>query len=336
MSKKVEGGAVLFSGIQPTGNLNIANYIGAIKHWVNLQTQYDCLFALVDLHAITVRQDPDVLRNHCYDLLSLYIACGIDPEKNTLFAQSHVSAHSELAWVLTCFTQMGELNRMTQFKDKSQKHPKNINAGLYAYPVLMAADILSYSTQLVPVGGDQKQHLELARNIAQRFNNIYGDVFVVPEPYIPPVGARIMGLQAPNKKMSKSDTHESNYIALLDPPDKVRKKIKRAVTDSGSDIVYDANRPGISNLLTLYSSIADVPIKDLEARYVGKGYGVFKADVAEAVVEFLAPMQAKFHEIRDDKIYLHGILKRGAEDARIRAQPILKRVHEVMGFIAAE
>ena len=252
----------LFSGIQPSGRLTIANFVGAIRNWVQLQDDYDCLFSLVDLHAITVRQDPEQLRERCRQFLCLYIACGLDPERNVMFMQSHVPAHSQLAWVLNCYTYTGELNRMTQFKDKSGKHADNVNAGLYDYPVLMAADILLYGTQLVPVGNDQKQHLELTRNIAQRFNSIYGEVFTVPEPHIPKVGARVMNLQDPTVKMSKSDTVPANYIALLDDPEQVRKKLKRAVTDSGSEVRYSEDKPGVSNLMSIFSAVTG---KDLNA-----------------------------------------------------------------------
>jgi len=252
---------VLLSGIQPSGNLMIGNYIGALKNWVELQDQYDCLFVLVDLHAITVKQDPADLRRRSFEFLCLYLACGIEPEKNTIFVQSHVPGHSELSWILNCFTYVGELNRMTQFKEKSTRHNTNVNVGLFDYPVLMAADILLYGTDLVPVGHDQKQHLELARNIAERFNNIYGEIFTVPEPYIPKVGARIMSLQDPTSKMSKSDDNPNNYVALLDSPDIVRNKIKRAVTDSGSEIKYDESKPGICNLLSIYSAITERAIE---------------------------------------------------------------------------
>jgi tryptophanyl-tRNA synthetase len=326
---------ILFSGIQPTGNLMIGNYIGAIKNWVNRQDDYDCIFALVDLHAMTVRLDPTHLRQRCYDFIALYIACGLDPQKSLIIVQSHVPEHAELGWILDCFTSMGELNRMTQFKDKSKKNKDNINAGLFGYPVLMASDILLYQTNLVPVGGDQKQHLELTRDLAIRFNSFYPDVFTVPEPYIPEksAGGRIMGLQDPASKMSKTDTNEQNYVALLDSPDTIIKKLKRAVTDSGSEIRCADDKPGITNLLTLLSAITDQPISALEKNYVGSGYGQFKQDVGEAIVEFLKPIQNRYYEIRADEKKLQLALRIAAERARERAQKTLHQVHEVIGFI---
>lgn len=326
---------VLFSGIQPTGNLMIGNYIGAIKNWVNRQNDYDCIFALVDLHAMTVRQNPEEFRSRCYELLSLYIACGLDPEKSLIIAQSHVPEHSELAWILNCFTFMGELKRMTQFKDKSKKNADNINAGLFGYPVLMAADILLYQTNLVPVGGDQKQHLELTRDLAIRVNNLYPDTFTVPEPYIPEksAGGRIMGLQDPTVKMSKTDTNEQNYVALLDPPDVIVKKIKRAVTDSGSEIKMSDEKPGVSNLLTLMSVITEQSIPDLEQHFQGKGYGQFKQEVADAVVAFLNPIQTRYQEIRANEAKLQQQLHDAALKARKIAQKTLNRVYNALGFI---
>lgn len=324
---------VLFSGIQPSGNLMIGNYIGAIKHWVNLQKDYDCLFALVDLHTITVKQDPQDLRKRCYDFLALYIACGLDPEKNVLFVQSHVAAHAQLAWILNCHTYMGELNRMTQFKDKSTRYASNINAGLFAYPVLMAADILLYQTNLVPVGHDQKQHLELSRDLAIRMNNLYGDIFTVPEPYIPPIGGRIMSLQDPTKKMSKSDANEKSFIALLDEPDVIRLKLRRAVTDLGNEICYADDKPGISNLLTLYSSIQSLSIEELQDKYKNQGYGVFKNDIAEALIEFLLPLQERFYAIRSNEEKMETILRHGANEACTKANKTLAAVHDAIGFI---
>lgn len=324
---------ILLSGIQPSGKLNIGGYIGAIRNWLALQNEYDCLFSLVDLHTITVRQDPKELRDRCYEFLALYIACGLDPEKNILFAQSHVPQHAELGWILNCYTHMGELNRMTQFKDKSKQHAKNINAGLFSYPTLMAADILLYKADLVPVGADQKQHLELARNLAERFNNLYGDIFTVPEPFIPETGSRIMGLQNPDKKMSKSDDLEGNYIALLDPPKVIEKKIKRCVTDSGAEIIFSESKAGISNLLTLYSAITKQSIDSLEQQYAGKGYGIFKADVSEAIITLLTPIQDRFHEIVSDKSYLRDVLRNGARRAEERAAKMLTRVHDAIGLI---
>lgn len=324
---------ILFSGIQPSGHLMIGNFIGAIKHWVNLQNNYECLFALVDLHTITVKQDPNDLRNRCYDFLALYIACGIDPEKNILFVQSHVPAHAQLAWILNCFTYMGELNRMTQFKDKSSRYANNINAGLFDYPVLMASDILLYNTKLVPVGHDQKQHLELTRDLAIRMNNLYGEIFTIPEPYIPPIGGRIMGLQEPTKKMSKSDTNEKNYIAILDSPDAIRQKMRRAVTDLGNEILCHESKPGISNLLTLYSSITHTPITELEQKYQGQGYSTLKNDIAESLIEFLSPMQEKFYSIRKDEEKIRKILRHGADEAKKRANTMLDKVYDLIGFI---
>lgn len=327
---------ILASGIQPSGNIMIGNYIGAIKNWVALQNKYDCFFFLVDLHTITVRQDPKILRQRCYDLIALYIACGLDPEKNTLFVQSHVPSHAELAWVLNCYTYIGELNRMTQFKDKSQRHASNINTGLFDYPVLMAADILLYDADIVPVGSDQKQHLELTRNLAIRFNQLYGDVFTVPEPYIPPMGARLMSLQDPSKKMSKSDENENSYIALLDKPDVIIKKLKRSVTDSGKEIVFSDDKPGVSNLLTLLSAITDIKIPELEQQYADSGYGKFKLDIADALIEFLQPIQDQHQRLINDKAELDRVLKIGAERANLKASQKIDQVRDVLGFIAAK
>lgn len=328
MTKKV-----LLSGIQPSGNLMIGNYIGAIKHWVNLQNEFLSYFVLVDLHTITVKQDTEILRQRCYDFLALYLACGIDPDQSIIFVQSHVPAHAELAWILNCFTYMGELNRMTQFKDKSSRYTTNINAGLYDYPVLMAADILLYDTNLVPVGHDQKQHLELTRDLAIRLNNMYGDLFVVPEPFIPPLGGRLMGLQDPTKKMSKSDDNEQNYIALLDPTDLVRKKMQRAVTDSGKEIRQDPEKPGITNLLTIYSTITKSSVEELEIKYQNEGYGKFKKDLGEALVEFLTPIQEKYYRLRSDMKTMHKILHHGAIQASQKANLTLEKVQDAIGFI---
>jgi tryptophanyl-tRNA synthetase len=326
---------VLFSGIQPSGELHIGNYIGAIKNWLKLQNKYDCLFCLVDLHTITVKQDPDLLRKRCYDFLALYIACGLDYENHIIFCQSHVPAHTELTWILNCFTHIGELSRMTQFKDKSKKYQENINMGLFGYPVLMAADILLYNSNIVPVGADQKQHIELTRDIATRFNNIYGDIFTVPESCIPMLetGGRIMGLQDPDKKMSSSDPNENNFISLLDSPEIVTKKFKRAVTDSGKEIYFDESKPGISNLLTIYSALTDKPIKQLENEYQKQSYNKFKSDLAEIVIEFLQPIQQRFQKLRSDETKLNTILKNGATKAKERAQAMLDKVFEAVGFI---
>ncbi|MBN2690071.1 MAG: tryptophan--tRNA ligase [Gammaproteobacteria bacterium] len=326
---------VLLSGIQPSGKLNIGNYIGAIKNWVNLQDEYESFFFLADMHTITVKQHPDHFREQLYDVLALYLACGLDPDKNTIFCQSHVTEHAELAWILNCFAYMGELNRMTQFKDKSQRAGKNINVGLFAYPILQAADILLYSSDVVPVGADQKQHLELARDIALRFNNIYGDVFKIPEPFIPKAegGARIMALQDPTKKMSKSDENENNTICLLDDPKQIIKKVKRAVTDSETEVKYAEYKPGVSNLLTIYSAVTGKAIKDLEQEYIGAGYGKFKQELADAVVAFITPIQEEFYKLRNDKNYLHEVLGKNAEKARVKARPMLEKVYNLIGFI---
>lgn len=325
---------VLLSGIQPSGQLTLGNYIGAIRNWTALQADYDCTFLLVDLHAITVRQDPAALRERCLEFLALYMACGIDPETSTIVAQSQVRGHGHLAWILDCYTQMGELNRMTQFKDKSRKHADNINAGLFNYPVLMAADILLYQAQLVPVGDDQKQHLELTRNIAQRFNQLYGEVFTVPEPFIPPVGARVMGLQEPTAKMSKSDDAPTNALYLLDEPKVITRKIKRAVTDMDGTVRYDREaKPGVSNLLQIFAAVTDRKIEALEAEYADAGYGKFKGDLAEAVVAKLEPVQQSYREWRADQAAMDAVLARGAEVARERSEQTIRQVHEVLGFL---
>lgn len=326
----------VLSGIQPSGRLTLGNYLGAIKNWLPLSATYDCHYMLVDLHAITVRQDPAILRERCYEFLALYIACGLDPKDNVLFVQSHVPAHSQLGWILNCYTQFGELGRMTQFKDKSAKHADNINAGLFGYPVLMAADILLYDAAQVPVGDDQKQHLELTRDIANRVNNIYGPVFTVPEPMIPPVGARIMGLQDPTAKMSKSDDAETNALYLLDGPDVIVRKIKRAVTDMDGVVRFDiAAKPGVSNLLSILAATTGKTVAQLEAEFEGKQYGAFKGAVADAVVECLKPVQAKYAELREDRDGLRAVLKDGAERASRRANSTLARVHEALGLIPA-
>ena len=327
----------LFSGIQPSGDLMIGNYIGSIKNWVTMQDDYDCLFSLVNMHAITVEQDPKQLYNRSLDFVSLYLASGIDPNKSKVFIQSHVPEHAELAWVLNCSTYMGELNRMTQFKDKSQKHAQNINVGLFDYPVLMASDILLYQTEMVPVGADQKQHLELTRDLATRYNNRFEkEIFKVPEPFIPPTtsGGRIMSLQDPISKMSKSDENKSNFIALLDDPKTIIKKFKKATTDSGSEIRYDLeNKPGVSNLLTIYSVISGKSIPEVEKHFEDKMYGHLKVELGELVVEYLEPMQQRFHEMRSDETELRNILAKGAEQAREQAQKTLKNVHEAIGFV---
>jgi tryptophanyl-tRNA synthetase len=327
---------ILFSGIQPSGDLMIGNYIGSIKNWVTMQDDYECLFSLVNMHAITVDQNPADLARRSLDFVALYLAAGIDPEKSTVFIQSHVPQHAELQWVLNCGTYMGELSRMTQFKDKSQKHAQNINVGLFDYPVLMAADILLYQTEMVPVGADQKQHLELTRDLANRYNNKYGELFKVPEPYIPPAtsGGRIMSLQDPTSKMSKSDTNKNNFIGLLDDRKTIIKKFKKATTDSGTEIVYDLeNKPGVSNLLTLYSVISGLNIPEVEKHFEGKMYGHLKVELGELVADFLEPMQQRYAEIREDEAQLKRILAEGAEKARAKAQPTLEKVHEAIGFV---
>ena len=323
---------IIFSGIQPSGDLTLGNYLGAVKNWANLQEEYNCYYCVVDLHAITVRQQASVLRSRCLDVMSLLIAAGLDPEKNVLFMQSHVSAHAELAWVLNCYTYIGELGRMTQFKEKSEKYADNLNAGLYTYPVLMAADILLYGTHMVPVGADQKQHLEITRDIAIRFNNLYGDVFTVPEPYIPKTGARIMSLAEPEKKMSKSDGNENAYIALLDPPDVIRRKIKRAVTDSEGTVRYAEEKPGVSNLLTIYSVLTGKTPAESEQAFAGLGYGELKEAVAEAVVAELAPVQKRYAEIRSDKEFLNRVMADNAEAANRQAGRMLSKVYKKIGL----
>ncbi|GFD69398.1 tryptophan--tRNA ligase [Alteromonas sp. KUL156] len=327
---------VVLSGCQPSGQLTLGNYMGALKQWVSMQDDHDCLYMIVDLHAITVRQDPKQLAEACLDGLSLYLACGIDPQKSTLFLQSHVPEHAQLSWVLNCYAQMGELNRMTQFKDKSAKNENNINVGLYSYPVLQAADILLYQADKVPVGEDQKQHLELTRDIATRVNNLYGDVFRLPDPYIPEFGARIMSLQEPEKKMSKSDSNPNNFIGLLEEPKKLAKKIKRAVTDSDeqANIYFNpAEKPGVSNLLTLLSLATGKSVKDLEPEYTDKMYGHLKGDVADAVVALLEPIQTRYAEIRADRAYLDDVMRQGAEKASARAAETLAKVYNAVGFI---
>ena len=327
---------VVFSGAQPSGGLTIGNYIGALRQWGAMQDSHDCLYCVVNLHAITVRQDPKLYQEKCLDTFALYLACGIDPKKSTIFLQSQVPAHSELAWILNCYTQMGELNRMTQFKEKSQRHAQNINAGLFTYPALMAADILLYQANEVPVGEDQKQHLELTRDIASRFNNLYGETFAVPEPFIPSEGARVMSLQDSLKKMSKSDDNPNNIIGLLEDPKAIIKKIKRAVTDSDEPPVvrFDVeNKPGVSNLLSLLSATTGRTFEELERDFSDKMYGHLKAETADAVVALLEPIQSRFHELRQDESYLVSLMQEGAEKASIRAEKTLKLVYDKIGLI---
>ena len=325
---------VVFSGVQPTGKITIGNYIGSIKNWVPMQEQYDCIFCVVDLHSITVSQIPAELRKNTFDLLSLYLACGLDPQKSILFVQSHVSAHTELAWVLNTIAYVGEMNRMTQFKDKSRKHADNINMGLMDYPVLMASDILLYQTDLVPVGVDQKQHVELARDLAQRFNSRFSTTFVVPDCLTPKVGAKIMSLQEPNAKMSKSDENENAVVTMFDDKDAILRKFKRAVTDSDTEIRFDKeNKPGVSNLLTIYSAFSGETIQKAEERFAGKGYGEFKIAVAESVIEAISPIQSEQKRLAADKAYLENILKEGSEKAERIANRTLQKVYKKVGFI---
>lgn len=327
---------IIFSGVQPSGNITLGNYLGAIKNFVDLQHDYHCCYAIMDMHSITVRQNPAELRKRTLDLLKLYLACGIDPDENLIFVQSHVPAHAQLSWVLNCYTYMGELSRMTQFKDKSAKHADNINAGLFTYPVLMAADILLYQADLVPVGKDQMQHIEITRDIAQRFNSIYGDVFKIPEGFMPKNGAKVMSLTEPTKKMSKSDENPKAYISILDDFNVMAKKIKSAVTDSEGVIEYrenDETKAGINNLLCIMSAVTGRSIENIVSDYSGKGYGEFKADVAEAVVECIRPIRARYDELSDNKDYLIGIYEKGAEKANAMAQRTLRKVYKKVGFV---
>ena len=327
---------VIFSAVQPSGIITLGNYLGAIKNWVDLQNDYHCCYSIVDEHSLTVRQDPVLLRKRTLDLLKIYIAAGINPEENILFIQSHVPQHAQLAWILNCYTYMGELSRMTQFKDKSQRHADNINAGLFTYPVLMAADILLYQADLVPVGKDQMQHIEITRDIAERFNGIYGDVFTVPKGFMPKAGAKIMSLTEPTKKMSKSDENPKSYISVLDDFNVISKKIKSAVTDSEGKIEYrpnDETKSGINNLLTIMSAVTGKDISDIVNEYGAKGYGDFKADVAEAVIEHIRPIRKRYDELSDDKAYLVDVYTKGAERASKIAQRTLNKVYKKVGFI---
>lgn len=333
MENIAENKKIIFSGIQPSGNLTLGNYLGALKNWVKLQNEYDCFFCVVDLHAITVKQIPADLRKRTLEVLAIYIACGIDPDKNTLFIQSHVPAHSEASWLLTCNTYMGELSRMTQFKDKAKKHGDSIPAGLFAYPVLMAADILLYNTDLVPVGIDQKQHLELARDLGARFNNAYSPTFKIPEPYIPPVGAKVMSLQDPTKKMSKSDDNPNSYILIMDPPEVIRKKISRAVTDSIGVVNYTDEQPGVKNLLDILISIKGYTKDEVVDLYKDKGYADLKKDVADAIIDELAPIQEKVNILLKDKKSLEEIYKLGAEKANYAAIKNLRKMQKKIGLI---
>ena len=322
----------IFSGIQPTGNLTLGNYIGALRNFNLLQDEYDCLYSIVDLHALTVRQNPAELRKACLRTMSLFLASGLDPEKNIIYFQSQVPAHAELGWVLNCFTYMGEMSRMTQFKDKSAKHADNINCGLFTYPVLMAADILLYQTDLVPIGADQKQHLEIARDIAERFNGVYGDVFTIPDGYFPKVGARVMSLQEPTRKMSKSDP-EDTYIAILDKPDIIRKKIRRAVTDCENRVVFDPeNQPGVANLMSILSALTGRGMDEIAAEYDGQGYGRFKDAVADAVIATLEPIQNEYERISADKAYLQQVMDSGRDRASAIAHRTMLKVRKKLGI----
>ncbi len=325
----------ILSGVQPSGTLTIGNYLGALRNWAKMQYDYNCFFCVVDMHAITVRQVPAELRQNCLKTLALYLASGIDPKENALFIQSHVSAHAELSWVLSCYTMYGELSRMTQFKDKSAKHSDNINAGLFTYPVLMAADILLYQPDLVPVGSDQKQHIELARDIANRFNNVYSETFKIPEPYMPKVGTRIMSLSDPTSKMSKSDFGDGS-IFLLDSKDVVIRKIKRAVTDSGSEVRYAEGKDGINNLMSIYSAFTGKQFDEIEKEFQGKGYGDFKMAVGETVADALAKIQADYNVFISDKEQLNQILIEGAQKASYAANKTLRKVYRKIGFYSVK
>ena len=325
---------ICFSGVQPSGNLTIGNYLGAIRNFSLYSEQYKTFYCVVDEHAITVRQVPAELRRRTYETLALYIACGLDPQKNTLFVQSHVPAHAELGWVLDCHTMFGELSRMTQFKDKSAKHADNINAGLFTYPALMAADILLYQTDLVPVGADQKQHLELARDIAKRFNGMFGDTFVVPDPYIAKSGMKIMSLAEPTAKMSKSDPNQNAIVYILDGKDDIIRKFKRAVTDSGSEVKMAEEKPGINNIMTIYSCFTGKSIEDIEREFEGKGYGDFKMAVGEACADALAPVREEFARLMADKAYLEEVMKNGAADAAYCARKTMSKVKRKLGFVS--
>ncbi|WP_350344349.1 tryptophan--tRNA ligase [Proteinivorax tanatarense] len=324
---------VIFSGAQPTGTLTLGNYLGAIQNWKSFEDDFQCIYSIVDLHSLTIRTNPEEFKESCLSMLAQYLACGINPDKNIVFFQSHVPQHSELAWILNCNTYMGELNRMTQFKDKSANHKDNINAGLFAYPALQAADILLYKTNLVPVGQDQKQHLELARDIATRFNNNYGETFVVPEIYTPKLGAKIMSLQNPNVKMSKSDENPNAYISILDDEKNLIKKMKRAVTDNEGVIRYSDEQPGIKNLITIYSKLTGLQIEEIENKYEGKGYGHLKTDLAEIVVESLNPIQTTYNKYMNAPDYLQEVYTKGADKAKELAEDTMKKVKNNIGLV---
>jgi tryptophanyl-tRNA synthetase len=328
----LDGKKSLFSGMQATGTLTLGNYMGALKNWVDFEDEFETFYCVVDMHSITVRQDPAELRKRARALLTLYIAAGLNPDKNCIYYQSHVSAHAELSWILNCFTYMGELNRMTQFKDKSAKHTDNINAGLYTYPVLMAADILLFQSDIVPVGVDQKQHLEITRDIAERFNSIYGDVFTIPEPHIGKQGAKIMSLQEPEKKMSKSDENPNASIYLMDDTDTIIRKFKRAVTDSDNQIRYSPDKPGISNLIDIYGISTGKTVAETEKEFASSGYGDFKLAVGESVANMLKPIQDKYADLQQNKDYVDNILKTNADKANYYATKTLRKVQKKVGF----
>jgi len=324
---------VLYSGMQATGKLTIGNYIGALKNWVNLHEDYDCFFGVMDLHSLTVRQNPTEFRQNARRIYTQYVAAGLDPQKNCIYFQSHVPAHAQLGWILDCYTYMGELNRMTQFKDKSAKHADNINAGLFTYPALMAADILLYQADLFPIGADQKQHLEICRDVAERFNNIYGDVFTIPEGYFPKAGARIMSLAEPTKKMSKSDENVNATIYLIDDKDTIIRKFKKAVTDSDAEVRYDVeNKPGVSNLMEIYGVVTGKSMDEVAKEFEGKGYGDFKLAVGEAVADMLEPFHVRCAELEKDKAYIDGCIKENAEKASYFANKTLRKVHKKLGL----
>ena len=321
---------IIFSATQPSGRITLGNYLGALRNWVALQDDYNAIYCVADEHAITVRQDPAALRRQSLELYAQFIACGLDPEKSIIFIQSHVPQHAELAWVLNCYTMFGELSRMTQFKDKSASHADNVNAGLFTYPSLMAADILLYQADLVPVGEDQRQHVEITRNIAQRFNGIYGDVFTMPEAYIPKVAARVMSLSEPEKKMSKSSPNENSFVLVMDKPEAI--KFKRAITDSEGGIYRSPEKPGVTNLIEIYSAVTGMTPEAVENEFNGKGYGVFKPAVGEAVVEALRPIREETERLLGDKGYLETLYRQGAEKAAALANRTLRKVHKKVGF----
>ena len=323
----------IFSGIQPTGVFTLGNYIGAVRNWGKLQEDYECIYCILDLHAITVMQDPAILRANTMRAYALMLACGIDPQKSVAFVQSRNPAHAELSWVLSCSTMFGELNRMTQFKDKSARHADNINAGLFTYPVLMAADILAYNADLVPIGADQKQHLELARNVAIRFNQRFGETFVVPEPYMPETGARLMSLQDPTKKMSKSDENANGCVYILDDKDTILRKFRRAVTDSESEVCYREGKEGINNLMTIYSCVTGKTLDEITTEFAGKGYGDFKTAVGEAVADHLEPVQTAYARLMEDKAYLNACIDTGSEQAFRLTGKLMSKVYRREGFI---